>query len=189
RLDGLGERLVTGGAAHGVAHELRVPAELRRLLAELAADHVAPKAEQSPAEAGHRVLERRHVTVPAATAVELELIPVVAAAVRVIVGEEDHPGHGNSPREVCRGTVATSTGRGQQKRTTSGYNVGLRSVLLNCRAARRRGVAAPARRPGRQPRAARATAGPSSPPGPPGASSGRRRRRPAARTPRCSAAR
>ena len=44
-LDGLGQRLVTGRAAHGVAHELGVPAELRRLFTDLAADHVAAEAQ------------------------------------------------------------------------------------------------------------------------------------------------
>src|SRR3984885_7148212 len=44
-LDGLGQRLVPSRAAHGVAHELGIPAELRRLFADLAADHVAAEAE------------------------------------------------------------------------------------------------------------------------------------------------
>src|SRR6185437_257544 len=79
-LDGLGERLIAGRAAHGVAQELGVPAELRCPLADRAADHVTTKAEQPPAESGHRMLERRRIAVTAATAVKLELVPVVGAA-------------------------------------------------------------------------------------------------------------
>src|SRR5690242_2246734 len=43
-------------------------------------------------------------------AVKLELVPVVAAAVRVIVGEEDHPGHGDSPRSCVQGNRSNSAG-------------------------------------------------------------------------------
>src|SRR6185312_15106057 len=72
--------------------------------------HVATQAEQPPAEAGHRVLERRGIAVAATAAVKLELVPVVAAAVRVIVGEEDHPGHGDSPRSCVHGNRSNSAG-------------------------------------------------------------------------------
>src|SRR6185437_10824775 len=80
-LDGLLEGLVAGRAAHGVAHELGVPAELRGLLADRAPQHVPAEAKQPPAEARNRVLEWRHVAISAASAVEFELVSVVRAAV------------------------------------------------------------------------------------------------------------
>src|SRR5512142_1371238 len=49
--------------------------ELRCALAYLAAKHVAAEAEQPAAEAGHRMLEGRGITVSAPAAVKLELIP------------------------------------------------------------------------------------------------------------------
>src|SRR5690242_2499642 len=63
------------------AHPLGVPADLLGPLAHGPADQVAAQPEEPAAEPGDRVLERRAVTVAAATAVELELIPVVGAAV------------------------------------------------------------------------------------------------------------
>src|SRR5262249_47490362 len=66
--------LVAGGAAVAVAHPLRVPADLRRLLTDRAAEQVAAHPQQPAAEAGNRVLERGGVSVAAPLAVELELV-------------------------------------------------------------------------------------------------------------------
>src|SRR5579862_9070491 len=78
-IDGLGECLVASRASGAVAQPLGVPADLRRLLPELAADHVAAHAEQLAAEARSGVLERRRIAITAASAVEFELITIVGA--------------------------------------------------------------------------------------------------------------
>src|SRR5208282_1492318 len=96
-IDRPGERLVAGRPAGAVAHPLGVPAELRGLLADAAANQVAAQPEQPAAEPGSRVLKGRSVTVAAASAEELELISVVGAAVLVVVSKEDHPGQGSLP--------------------------------------------------------------------------------------------
>jgi hypothetical protein len=89
---GLGERLVAGGAPVTVAQPLRVPAQLLRLLTDLAAEQVTAELQQPTAEPGHRMLELRRVPVPASHAVELELVALAGRAVGVVVRERHH-GH------------------------------------------------------------------------------------------------
>src|SRR5689334_22635313 len=90
---GLGQRLVARRAAHAVAHPLGVPADLRGLLADVAAEEVATDAQQPAAEAGHRVPERRGTAGPAPHAVAPELIPLAGRHARVVVRAHHHARH------------------------------------------------------------------------------------------------
>jgi hypothetical protein len=85
--------LVVGDAAGAAAAVVREHADLLDPRPDLTAEEAAAQLGQTAAEAGDGRPERGAVTVPAATAVELELVTVVGAHVGVVAGEGNRLAH------------------------------------------------------------------------------------------------
>src|SRR5207249_247614 len=91
-----GQLLVARAAAVATAHPLRRPARLLRAFADGTAEEPTTHGGNAAAEPGHRMLERRRVSVAAALAIELELVSLLGRDIAVVVGERNHLAHNAS---------------------------------------------------------------------------------------------